>query len=136
MAELLNVLYVGSEAGGRGFKAIAKTQGWETYLPESVNEALGMYIFYAPHVIVLEGDTSLAQQVFEHLSEVTHASPRYVEAMMVLSDDVAWLAPEGAVLSQISFCAEPPEIFMTVRQLLRAREEAVYQRQYAPVEAL
>lgn len=136
MAELLNVLYVGSEAGGRGFKAIAKTQGWETYLPESVNEALGMYIFYAPHLIVLEGDTPLAHQVFEHLSEVTHASPRYVEAMMVLSDDVAWLAPEGVVLSQISFCAEPPEIFMTVRQLLRAREEAVYQRQYAPVEAL
>ena len=78
----------------------------------------------------------MSQQVFDHLSEVTHASPRYVEAMMVLSDDVAWLAPEGVVLSQISFCAEPPEIFMTVRQLLRAREDAVYERQYVPIEAL
>ncbi|GIK67214.1 MAG: hypothetical protein BroJett018_50080 [Chloroflexota bacterium] len=136
MAELLNVLYIGSDAGGRGFKAIAKTQGWETYLPESINEALGMYIFYAPHLIVFEGDTLLAQNAFEHLSEVAYASPRYVEAMLVLSDDVVWDAPEGAVLSQISCCAEPPEVFMAVRQLLRAREDAVYERQYAPIEAL
>lgn len=135
MAELLNVLYVGSEAGGRGFKAIAGTQGWETYLPESVNEALGMYVFYAPELIVFEGDTNLAQRVFEHLADVTHASPRYVEAMLVLSDDVAWDAPEATVLMQVSCCAEPPELFTSVRQLMRAREDAVYERQYARVEA-
>lgn len=135
MSEALNVLFVGSKAAGRGFKAVAATQGWATYLPTSVNEALGMYVFYAPEVIIIEGDIPIAEQVFEHLAEVTHASPRYIEAMVVLSDGPAWETPEDTLLAQLPCCAEPPEIFATIRNLLAAREQAVYRRQYVEIEA-
>lgn len=130
-SRMLNVLYVGSNAGARTFKVVSGMQDWHTYLPKSVNEALGMYIFYTPDVIVFEGESETAQAVFDHLAEVTHASPRFVEAMLVLSDGELWQAPESAVLHQISAYAEPMELISAIAELVQVREEAVFAQQYA-----
>jgi DNA-binding response OmpR family regulator len=77
------ILYVGRRAEGRALHDYVRRCGWQVYLPEATAEALGMYVFYAPDVIVLDvaraPDT--AWESYRHLRTVD-AGP-----LLLLTDD-------------------------------------------------
>lgn len=131
MNQSLNILYIGSHSGGLNFQLATVKQDWQLYLPATSLEALGMYIGYMPNVVIFEGDTHLALEVFNHLRHVTHASPQLVEAFLVLSDDVVWDAPPATVLHQLPKCATLPELIAGVYRVRQACDTAIYEHHVA-----
>jgi len=91
-----NILYVGDIERGRALYAAAGERDWYVYLPADMWEALTMYTFYFPDVIVIDAAAryTLAQEVYFHLRSV-NAQP-----MLILADDSdpdPWNASEPAV---------------------------------------
>jgi hypothetical protein len=68
----LTILYVGERVRGRLLRAAAQARGWHVYLPTETLEALGMYIFYYPDLVVLDASSqaTLAAEVGAHLCSI------------------------------------------------------------------
>jgi hypothetical protein len=64
------ILYVGEREAGQALAALVESEGGYIYLPDSLMQALGMYITYFPDVVVIDMETSYAQQVYDHLRSV------------------------------------------------------------------
>lgn len=71
--EPLEILYVGK--GGQAFQNCVEPLGWYVYLPQTGQQALGMYMAYWPHIIVLDTLTEpeTAYYVYEQLLSVKAA---------------------------------------------------------------
>ncbi len=80
------ILFVGNPGRGEDLLNRVESLGWWVYLPEDDLEALGMYITYAPDVVVLDAEAApeIAVNVYHHLSSV-HAAP-----LLVLTSDSTW----------------------------------------------
>lgn len=80
------ILFVGNPGRGEDLLNRVESLGWWVYLPEDDLEALGMYITYAPDVVVLDAEAApeIAANVYHHLSSV-HAAP-----LLVLTSDSTW----------------------------------------------
>lgn len=87
------------------------------FIAQSVDEALGMYITYMPEAIILDGENAMAREVFDHLSDVTHATPRTVEAMLVLN--AAWEPPPRTIMN---YACKGDDLQRAIDDLLQARE--------------
>jgi DNA-binding response OmpR family regulator len=77
------ILYVGRQAEGQALHEYVRRCGWQVYLPGETLEALGMYVFYAPDVIVLDVTRApdAAWESYHHLRTVD-AGP-----LLMLTDD-------------------------------------------------
>jgi hypothetical protein len=114
--ESLNILYVGENSSLRAALEL-QARDWNIMQPESVHDALAMYVLYFPDVIVLEGCADMVREVYYHLaSGITQSSPQMVEAMLVVDDGERWHTPANTVLKQIPANSD-------VRALLRAIED-------------
>ncbi len=75
------ILYVGGQEAGQTFAAAAEAHNDYAYLPESLMEALGMYITYFPQVVVIDMALDYAAEAFEHLRSVD------AEPIFLLTDE-------------------------------------------------
>jgi hypothetical protein len=70
--EHLNILYVGERVHGGLLRDAAQVRGWYVHLPSETLEALAMYIFYYPDLVVLDAFSAvnLAAGVGVHLCSI------------------------------------------------------------------
>lgn len=85
------ILYVGTPDAGREFAAAAEACDDYAYLPDSLMQALGMYITYFPHVIVIDMACDYAAEAYKHLRSVD-AAP-----IFLLTDERVHLATVRAL---------------------------------------
>lgn len=95
------ILYVGDTGRGQALQASANEHGWDVLLPGEMLEALAMYVFFFPDLVILDAaaNRDMAEAVFFHL--------RSVEApeLLVLADASGqgpWATvppPEVAIMS-------------------------------------
>ncbi len=64
------ILYIGNPEKGQALAAVAATQNSYVYLPETLMDALGIYIMFFPDVVVIDMSMDFAQQAFDHLRSV------------------------------------------------------------------
>lgn len=120
--ETLNILYVGNTENSTILPAL----GEQVMSPQSVQEALAMYVLYFPEIIVFEGNSELVRDVFYHLSSgITAASPIGVEAMLVIADGEQWQAPSNTLIYQLASDASAAAIEAAVADLSQKRETAL-----------
>jgi hypothetical protein len=134
--EALNILYVGEQhiSTVPSMLETYSTQ-WNVMSPESIHEALAMYVLYFPDVIVFEGTSDLVNEVFYHLSSgVTEASPLMVESMIVLADGEHWQTPANTVLKQLPANADIAALVWAIEDVSAqsaAEIMALHQRELA-----
>jgi hypothetical protein len=113
------ILYVGDAARGRALHEAAAARGWHVYVPTETMEALGIYIFYSPSIVVVEAGSGFAAEVYRHLRSVE------AEPLLILADAAqkkAWsLMATSGVLRE---SAEVDEIMAAIANLLDSREPA------------
>ncbi len=64
------ILYVGEAEAGQALQEVAARAGSYVYLPEHLMQALGMYITYFPHIVVIDMAVDYAAAAYEHLLSV------------------------------------------------------------------
>lgn len=110
----ISVLYIGDDAN------ISQNENWHIFQPADTMEALAQYITFMPDVTIIDADSPMSREVYDHLCSITHASPRDLEAMLVICQDSSeWNTPNKTVLWCISHTEGIAEI---VDDLLKTRE--------------
>ncbi len=64
------ILYIGEAEAGQALAERAALDGSYAYLPEHLLQALGMYITYFPHIVVIDMAVDYAAEAYEHLLSV------------------------------------------------------------------
>jgi hypothetical protein len=64
------ILYIGKPEQGQAVAAAAALHNSYAYLPETLMDALGMYITYFPDIVVIDMSVDYAQEAFDHLRSV------------------------------------------------------------------
>ena len=74
---MLQILFIGEHENGLMLQEAAANRGWHVHLPEASMEALGMYVFYMPNVVVIEdaGQPGAAADAYFHLSTLGDSTP-------------------------------------------------------------
>jgi len=67
------ILYIGTPEKGQALAAQVEARGGYVYLPESLMQALGMYITYMPQIVVIDMAVDYAQEAYDHLRSVDAA---------------------------------------------------------------
>jgi hypothetical protein len=111
----VGVLYIGDVERGRAFTAAAERGGWHVFLPADLLEALGMYLFYYPQVIIIDSlnQPLLAAQAYQHLRSV-QAAP-----IIRLTDAPGAQADERVY--HVSLLADHQTILAAAREVLAAQ---------------
>jgi len=107
------ILFIGDEERADEFKTQADDLQWLLFNPTEVLEALGMYTFYFPDVIVIDSASEIAAESFMHLASVN------AENIIVLTDDVsgwdgALRLPQDASIATVIDVIRTPEMYSTV----------------------
>lgn len=89
------ILYIGEHEAGEALAQAAESSGDYVYRPEHLMQALGIYITYLPHVVIIDMAVDYAAEAYEHLCSVE------AEPMILLTDDyvrsaVIFTLPRGA----------------------------------------
>ena len=93
----LAILYVGDRARGDCLRTALQQRGWEVYVPTEMLEALGLYVFYSPDVVLIDagGEVPWGWSVYQHLHSIQ------ADVLLVIADecqhrlwqDVAYTTP-------------------------------------------
>jgi DNA-binding response OmpR family regulator len=107
-AESLRVLYVGNAMIGYALKDCVEPLGWYVYQPESLIEALGVYITCAPHLVIVETIThgGFGPEVYEHVRSLDQVPVIMLGKTQERVDDHTYLLPAGSPLSKIVITAQ------------------------------
>lgn len=81
----LTVLYATDELTSR-LHATRIARDWEVFHPTSINEALAMTVYYAPHAVVIDGDSDWLNELALNLTSMTGPSARLKDIVVRLSD--------------------------------------------------
>jgi hypothetical protein len=81
----LTILYATDEMTSR-LNASLITQDWDIICPTSINEALGLAVYYAPHAVVIEGDSDWLNELALNLISVTGPSARMRDIIVRIAD--------------------------------------------------
>lgn len=108
----ISVLYVGDELSK------IENENWHIWNPKDVQEALATYVYFMPDVIIFDANSEISTEVFDHISTITHASPRDLEAILMIGDGT-WQQPQKSVMWQVHTSENLAEI---VEDLLHTRE--------------
>lgn len=68
------VLYVGETSAAQSFACLAQAHGWQVLIPTELLEALAMYLFYYPSVVILD-DSPIAHEAQFHLESLPATVP-------------------------------------------------------------
>src|SRR5437016_2849951 len=115
-AEALEILYVGNVIAGAAFKECFEPLGWNVYIPADRIEALGMFINWMPHLVILDAlkDPELVQDVYHHIRTVDETPVIVVGAVVgtVMGTvgesncDMTRTVPAHTPLSTLAFLAQ------------------------------
>ncbi len=64
------ILYIGAPEAGQALQTAAARSDSYVYLPEHLLQALGIYITYFPHVVVIDMAVDYADAAYKHLLSV------------------------------------------------------------------
>lgn len=119
-AESLRVLYVGNAMIGHALKDCVEPLGWYIYQPESLIEALGVYITCAPHLVIMETVTKsgFGLEAFEHIRSIDHTPVIMLGNPQEQVDEYTHVLPAGSPLSKVVLAAQE---FVEVSQCLGRR---------------
>jgi hypothetical protein len=82
----LTILYATDDMTSR-LNASRITQDWDIICPTSINEALGLAVYYAPHAVVIDGDSDWLNELVLNLINVTGPSARMKDIVVRLADE-------------------------------------------------
>lgn len=82
----LTILYATDDNSSR-LNASHIAQDWDVICPTSINEALGLTVYYAPHAIVIDGDSDWLNELVVHLINVTGPSARMQDIIVRIADE-------------------------------------------------
>src|SRR5436305_724502 len=111
-AEALEILYVGNVIAGAAFKECFEPLGWNVYIPADRIEALGMFINWMPHLVILDAlkDPELVQDVYHHIRTVDEMPVIVVGAVAgtigEIDCDMTRAVPAHTPLSTLAFLAQ------------------------------
>src|SRR5579859_1705964 len=88
-ADVLEILYVGNPVAGESFRACVESFGWTVYVPVNRLQALGMFIDYIPHVVILDTlqDPALTRDVYFHMRTVDTTPVIFLGTSSEFADD-------------------------------------------------
>ena len=123
--EALNILYIGEPQHSRLHADLERQLAQVNVMtPETLHEALAMYVLYFPDLIIFEGCSELVREVFYHLSSgVTQNTPQMVDSMIVIADGERWHVPQNTVLKQIPANSDFTALVWAIEDV-RAQSEA------------
>ena len=107
-AEVLEILYVGNVIAGAAFKECFEPLGWHVYIPADRMEALGMFINWVPHLVILDAlkDPELVQDVYHHIRTVDETPVIVVGTIEEIDCDTTRTVPAHTPLSTLAFLAQ------------------------------
>ena len=82
----LTILYATDDMSSR-LNSSRITQDWDIICPTSINEALGLAVYYAPHAVVIDGDSDWLNELALNLINVTGPSARMKDIVVRLADE-------------------------------------------------
>lgn len=82
----LTILYATDDMTSR-LNASRITQGWDIICPTSINEALGLAVYYAPHAVVIDGDSDWLNELIVNLINVTGPSARMKDIIVRIAGE-------------------------------------------------
>lgn len=107
------ILFVGLSEAAAAFQGAAEQRGSHVVVGASRLEALGMYVAYAPHVVVIDMSAPHASEVLTHLRSVD-AAP-----LLLLENSVNSLRERSAAVYTLPQGLSPADV---VRVALRAAQ--------------
>jgi hypothetical protein len=112
------ILYVGHRARGHALSDAVQARGWQVYVPTALLEALGIYVFYYPHCVVIDDAlvrSSLATAVCAHLLSIQ--APQ----LLVVTDErrqEQWQAAAVAAICVLPRTASMPDVVPAIVDLI------------------
>ncbi len=109
----LLILYVGDPDAGRALAALIEPLGGYVYLPDSLMQALGMYITYFPQVVVIDMALDYAPEALEHLRSVDADPLLLLTDQRVRAASIYTIPPDAepeALLHAIEHLADAPAL--------------------------
>jgi hypothetical protein len=112
------MLYVGHRARGHALSAAVQARGWQVYVPTALLEALGIYVFYYPHCVVIDDAlvrSSLATEVCAHLLSIQ------AQQLLVVTDErrqEQWQATAVAAIRVLPRTASVPDVVPAIVDLI------------------
>ena len=119
MDSFLGIVYVGDARRGAALHATVGKYGWYVYTPSEAMEALGMYVFYSPALVVLDSGTDFAHEVYRHLLTVD-ARP-----LLILADPAQaakWHVPASAGVGVLPLSASEDDVLAAIVELLGVQD--------------
>ena len=104
------------------------TQGWDIICPTSINEALGLAVYYAPHAVVIDGDSDWLNELVVNLINVTGPSARMKDIIVRIAEQPLELdVPEYIDYHELPVNIAPDVLAQTLARLDAGR---IVQRHY------
>lgn len=66
--------------------AASGARHWDVFCPSSINEALALSVYYAPHAVVIDGDSEWLNELVLQLTAVTGPSARMHDIIVRVAD--------------------------------------------------
>ena len=114
--EMPLIVYVGNEERGERLQQMSASLGWTVLTATQELQALGMYVFYMPDLMIVdsEGNMAGAETVYAHLRSV-NAAP-----ILILAEPrPAFAAPPGAAVRVIPSAVEESQVILAAASLLQ-----------------
>jgi hypothetical protein len=110
----LTILYATDDMNSRLHTASA-ARNWDVFCPASINEALAMVVYYAPHAIVIDGDSDWLNELALNVTNVTGPSARLHDIVVRLADaPLAIDAPDYISYHELPSAITPDELARTL----------------------
>jgi hypothetical protein len=104
------------------------TRNWDIICPTSINEALGLAVYYAPHAVVIDGDSDWLNELALNLVNVTGPSARMKDIIVRIAEEPLDLdVPEYIDYHELPVNIAPDVLAQTLVRLDAGR---IVQQQY------
>lgn len=104
------------------------TQDWDIICPTSINEALGLAVYYAPHAVVIDGDSDWLNELVVNLINVTGPSARMKDIIVRIAEQPLELdVPDYIDYHELPVNIAPDVLAQTLARLDAGR---IVQRHY------
>jgi hypothetical protein len=121
----LTILYAGQPESEGARRLQHAMPAAHIYWTHDMMEVLAHYVHYAPHLLVFDAGLDWASAALGHIREVTQASPRKMEALLVFNPPHPCAAPPETVMQTVYLADEGPGLKGVIADLLAERAARV-----------
>lgn len=117
----LTILYATDDMPSR-LASADSAAGWHVVSPASINEGLALSVYYAPHAIVIDGDSAWLDELTLHVMHVTGPSPRGRDIVVRIGGaPLSFDVPDFITYRELPADVSPDELAATLAVLDTAR---------------